>query len=93
MLSKSTFAGIRAGLTRHLQGPPFKRKFTIMNAPAFTSSNRMFLSVLKRIKHDGKDQASHYPSISGNDLKKVLSPEAPMYNLTLPGEGVRTFGT
>ena len=42
-----------------------------MGQPEFTSSNKMFLSVVKRIKQNGGDQTKHYPSIANDDLEKL----------------------
>ena len=75
-LSPSTFVSIRSGLNRYMKNPPFKRNLFIMGQPEFTSSNKMFLSVVKRIKQNGGDQTKHYPSIANDDLEKLKSPSA-----------------
>ena len=75
-LAKSTFFNIRAGICRHMRNPPYQRNFIIMNSPEFASSNRMFVSLLKRLKESGKDESKHYAAISEADLDTLKSPFA-----------------
>ena len=82
--SKSTFTCIRSGINRHLQNPPFKRVINIMHSPLFSSSNKMFTSVLKKMKMDGGDTTKHHKDITENDLKTLQSPNA--FNIRNPKE-------
>ena len=66
-LSKSSFHSIRAGINRHLKNPPYNRKIDIANWTVYTSSNQIFLSVLKRLDNN----PTPYPPISEMDLKKI----------------------
>ena len=75
-LSKSSFVGIRSGINRHINSPPFKRNTTIMQAPEFSTSNKMFISVLKKSKQEGNDRTHHYPPIATLDLEKIRDPFA-----------------
>ena len=75
-LSKGTFVTLRAGLSRHINSPPYKRNIVIMSAPEFSTSNRMFAAVLKKGKKQGNDQAKHFPPISALDLEKLRDPFA-----------------
>ena len=72
--SKSSLVGLRAGINRHLQNPPYKRNISIMNnSQEFGSSNRMLFAVIKKLKQQGKDVTTHYPAISADDLLKIQS--------------------
>ena len=83
-LSKSTFVCLRSGINRHLKNPPFKRNITIMNQPEFSSSNRMFVSVLKNMKSAGNDTSRHHHAISKMDLAKIRM--ATSFDLDSPKE-------
>lgn len=53
-----------------------------MQSSAFTRYNRMFNSVLKKLKEAGKDTMKHWPPISAHDLTKIKSADA--FNLKDP---------
>ena len=55
-----------------------------MASPAFASSNKMFNSVLKKLKQLGMDKSEHYPPISATDLDKIHQPTA--FNQNSPKE-------
>ena len=63
---------IRAGISRHLQMPPYKRNFVILSSPKFAASNKMFTAVIKNNKKQGLDHTSHHPTINENDMAKLL---------------------
>ena len=75
-LSASTLRGIRAGIGRHLQNPPFKRDIIITSSSTFTSSNKMLKSIIAKNKKDGNDTTKHYPCISDPDLQKLVAEDA-----------------
>jgi len=75
-LSPSTMNTIRCGIIRHLEAPPFKRNISLYNNPLYASSNKMFFSVIKKIKEEGGDMTKHYPSIEDKDLQRILSHDA-----------------
>ena len=75
-LAKSTFSTIRCGINRHLKNPPFKREVNVMTQIEFSSSNRMFVSVLKTIKEQGGDETASWPSVLKNDLDKIRKTDA-----------------
>ena len=75
-LSPSTMNTIRCGIIRHLEAPPFKRNISLHNNPLYASSNKMFFSVIKKIKEEGGDMTKHYPSIEDKDLQRILSHDA-----------------
>ena len=83
-LSKSTFVTIRAGIQRHLDGPPFNKNFGITTNPAFAYSNRLFASMIKKCKLEGKDTSRHHPVIPYSDLEKILAVDA--FNIQNPEE-------
>ncbi|KAK7089520.1 uncharacterized protein [Littorina saxatilis] len=74
--SKSTMAGVRASINRHLTNPPFLRNICIMKDSAFSTSNKMFCGVLKKAKEEGCDETKHYPNIAESDLTKLRSDQA-----------------
>ena len=75
-LSRSTLNTIRGGINRHLESPPYKRNVDIPNNPVFSTSNKMFFSILKKTKEEGADKTKHWPHIEEKDLEKILSEEA-----------------
>ena len=62
-LSKSTFIGLRAGLNRYINEPPYNETI-IMTAPVFSTSNRMMASVLNRVKKGGGRITKHKQTVS-----------------------------
>ena len=78
VLSHSTLSGIRAGIGRHLQNPPFNRQIRITQSEKFAVSNRMFKSVLSNNKKLGTKR----PHIEIEDLEKLK--EINSFNLMDP---------
>ena len=80
--SKSSLLGIRASLNRHLRGPPYYRKMCLVTDQAFNPSNHVFIAMIRKIKRLGKDTTSHIPTISDDDLSKILSEKS--FDLSSP---------
>ena len=83
-LSKSTYVCIRSGIGRHLRNPPYNRNLILHNSETYATSNRMFLSVLKKLKEEGKDCSVHYPAIADSDLAMLKAETA--FNTNNPKE-------
>lgn len=75
-LALQTLSSIRAGIARHIKNPPWERQVNILADTEFTSSNRMFLSVIKRLKRNGHDHAKHHDAIQKNDLERLRKENA-----------------
>lgn len=71
VLSHSTLNGIRAGIGRHLQNPPFKRQIIITKSEKFAPSNRILKSVWNNNKKSGQDKTTKRPFIEEEDLSKL----------------------
>jgi hypothetical protein len=65
--SKSSFVGLRAGVQRHIQGPPFNREMNIIN----DRSNHVFQGVMRQLKAEGLDSPEHKEPITEEDWKKL----------------------
>jgi len=78
--SKSSFLGIRAGINRHLNSPPYNKNINIVYSPKFASSIKMFNAVLKSKAGDSK----YFSSISLYDIEKINDPKA--FNINDPLE-------
>ena len=63
-LSKSTMVGIRSGISRYLESPPYNRNVCISSNPEFATSNKMFFSV--RLK---KKEVTQLNTIHPSQLK------------------------
>lgn len=80
MYGVSSYAGLRAGLNRHLNERG--RVWNIMQDPEFTAANNVFKGILKQIRRAGRDRANHHPPISPADFEilktsHVLQPNTP----------------
>ncbi|XP_064511303.1 uncharacterized protein LOC135414436 [Pseudopipra pipra] len=62
---------MRAGLNRHLKMPPYNRQICLMKDKEFASANMVFVSVLKMLRMQGKDETHHHPPIAAEDLRKI----------------------
>ncbi|KAM6303514.1 activating transcription factor 7-interacting protein 1 isoform 1-T6 [Podargus strigoides] len=69
--SVASYKSMRAGLNRHLKMPPFNRQICLMKDKEFASANMVFMSVLKMLRMQGKDETHHYPPIAAEDLCKI----------------------
>ncbi|XP_053941565.1 activating transcription factor 7-interacting protein 1 isoform X2 [Cuculus canorus] len=69
--SVASYKSIRAGLNRHLKMPPYNRQICLMKDKDFSSANMVFVSVLKMLRMQGKDETHHHPPIAAEDLRKI----------------------
>ncbi|KAM6137389.1 activating transcription factor 7-interacting protein 1 isoform 2-T2 [Pterocles gutturalis] len=69
--SVASYKSMRAGLNRHLKMPPFNRQICLMKDKEFASANMVFVSVLKMLRMQGKDETRHHPPIAAEDLRKI----------------------
>uniref|UniRef100_A0A4W5LWQ9 ZMYM2-like/QRICH1 C-terminal domain-containing protein n=1 Tax=Hucho hucho TaxID=62062 RepID=A0A4W5LWQ9_9TELE len=77
-----SYIGIRAGVNRFINLPPLSRSWCLMKDNEFTSSNNVFIGVLKKIRREGRDKTTHPKVIKAQDLEilqnsTVLSPYTP----------------
>ena len=68
--SKSTLLGLRYGLERYLNCPPYNKGITISRNRGFKKSN-VLNAKIKSLKQDGKDNIRHKPPLEQEDLQKL----------------------
>ncbi|KAF2980250.1 hypothetical protein EK904_008185, partial [Melospiza melodia maxima] len=71
--SVASYKSMRAGLNRHLKMPPYNRQICLMKDKEFASANMVFVSVLKMLRMQGKDETHHHPPIAAEDLLYLYS--------------------
>ena len=81
LYSKSSMLCIKSSIFRHLTNPPFNRHIN-PTSEEFSKSNKMFVGIIKKLRREGKDQATHYPPISQEDLDILRKGDC--YNLNNP---------
>ncbi|XP_070684550.1 uncharacterized protein [Pempheris klunzingeri] len=64
----ASYIALRAGLNRYFKEPPASRPVCLMRDPEFTSANKVFLGMLKRIRKSGRDITSHHQALSPDDI-------------------------
>ncbi|XP_041337667.1 activating transcription factor 7-interacting protein 1 isoform X3 [Pyrgilauda ruficollis] len=69
--SVASYKSMRAGLNRHLKMPPYNRQICLMKDKEFSSANMVFVSVLKMLRMQGKDETHHHPPIAAEDLRRI----------------------
>ena len=82
-VSWSYFVCIRAGIFRYLRGPPHYREISYTLDPAYASSTRVFMSVVKKLK-EAEVTTYNRNSITKEDLLKINSAGA--FDLNNPKE-------
>ncbi|XP_049900192.1 uncharacterized protein LOC126390105 isoform X1 [Epinephelus moara] len=65
----ASYIALRAGLNRFFKEPPVCRSVCLMRDVEFTSANKVFLGVLKKIRKSGRDITSHHPALSPDDIR------------------------
>lgn len=65
----ASYIALRAGLNRYFKEPPVSRPVCLMRDAEFTSANKVFLGVLKRIRKSGRDLTSHHQALSPDDIR------------------------
>ena len=76
ILSENSLFGIRAGISRHLRNPPYKRDFNLRTTLSFASSNRILESVISENKRRGINVTKPFSVISVGDLEKIKSADS-----------------
>eukprot|EP00076_Gallus_gallus_P038673 XP_025004211.1 activating transcription factor 7-interacting protein 1 isoform X3 [Gallus gallus] len=69
--SVASYKSMRAGLNRHLKMPPYNRQICLMKDKEFASANMVFVSMLRMLRIQGKDETHHHPPIAADDLRKI----------------------
>ena len=69
--SKSTLLGLRYGLERYLNCPPYNKGITISENPEFKKSTVVLNAKIKSLKQDGKENIRHKPPLEQEDLQKL----------------------
>uniref|UniRef100_A0A3B4V951 Uncharacterized LOC111229441 n=2 Tax=Seriola dumerili TaxID=41447 RepID=A0A3B4V951_SERDU len=65
----ASYIALRAGLNRYFKEPLVGRPVCLMRDAEFTSANKVFLGVLKRIRKSGRDITSHHQALSLDDIR------------------------
>ncbi|XP_042340939.1 uncharacterized protein LOC121941961 isoform X2 [Plectropomus leopardus] len=65
----ASYIALRAGLNRFFKEPPVCRPVCLMRDVEFTSANKVFLGVLKKIRKSGRDRTLHHPALSLDDIR------------------------
>ena len=68
--SKSTLFGLKHGLERYLNCPPYNRSFSMSSNPAFKMSNSVLNAKIVSLKKQGKENV-HKPILETEDLTKL----------------------
>lgn len=71
--SKSALIGLRAGLNRHMQSPPFNRTLNITTDVDFLPANKILTGKIRSNRAEGNDITQHKKSISKGDINKMYS--------------------
>ncbi|XP_055076574.2 zinc finger MYM-type protein 4 isoform X2 [Misgurnus anguillicaudatus] len=78
----SSYACLRSGLNRYINDPPINRILCLWKDPEFTSSNNVFVEVIKKLRRERRDKTAHHPALTEADYNKirhspVLNPNTP----------------
>lgn len=65
----ASYIALRAGLNRYFKEHPVSRPVCLMRDAEFTSANKVFMGVLKRIRRSGRDITSHHQALSADDIR------------------------
>ncbi|KAL1006193.1 hypothetical protein UPYG_G00069070 [Umbra pygmaea] len=68
-----SYIGLRAGLNRFINLRPFSRAWCLMKDSEFSSSNKVFIGVLKKIRREGRETTSHPKVIKSQDLDILIN--------------------
>lgn len=69
--SKQAYAGLRAGIQRHLSDGPWFVTYYIVSDPAFKQSNDTMAGVFKWLAKEGLDKVQHHEPIDPMDIEKL----------------------
>ena len=70
---KSSLVGIRCGINRWLQGPPFTRNINIMLDREFRIANKVLTGRIKKNNAKGLHAIKSHPPLSATDVAKLYS--------------------
>ncbi|KAJ4922588.1 hypothetical protein JOQ06_021656 [Pogonophryne albipinna] len=78
----STYVGLRAGINRFVNDPPYSRAWCLMKDNEFTTSNNVFSGLIKSLRRAGQDKTEHHPAITNEDLEilrksRAMDPNTP----------------
>ena len=69
--SKSTLIGLKHGIERYLNCPPYNRGLNMSGNPAFKMSNSILNAKIVSLKKQGKEKVVHKPVLEVEDLAKL----------------------
>ena len=69
--SKQAYAGLRAGIQRHLTDEPWFLNYSIVSDPAFKQCNDTMAGVFKWLAKEGLDKVQHHEPIDPMDIEKL----------------------
>ena len=79
---RSALLSFRYSMERYLNNPPLNRGISINSDATFSKSNKMLNSVLRNLRHLGKEKVQHKTVITENDLQKLQ--ESGVFNTQEP---------
>ena len=71
--SRSSLTGIRAGINRYIQNPPYNRINSIVSDRKFLPANKVLTGSIKINRESGHDVTKHKSAISSGDIDKLYS--------------------
>ena len=71
--SKSSLAGIRSAISRHMTSLPHNRKLSLMKDSELMTSHHVFAGLTKMLKRNGKDVTICKKAISEGDIHKLYT--------------------
>lgn len=73
--SKSSIIGIRAGINRHLQNPPYNRTLNVTSDRDFMAANKVLAGRIKLNRERGLDVTKQKSAIAPADIDKMYQSE------------------
>ncbi|KAM6941768.1 uncharacterized protein PEZ65_003775 [Lycodopsis pacificus] len=67
----ASYIALRAGLNRYFKERPVSRPVSLMKDAEFSSANKVFLGVLKKIRKSGRDITLHHEALSPDDIRTL----------------------
>ncbi|XP_068590801.1 uncharacterized protein KIAA1958-like [Cebidichthys violaceus] len=67
----ASYIALRAGLNRYFKEPPVSRPVSLMKDAEFSSANKVFSGVLKKIRKSGRDVTLHHRALSPRDIRTL----------------------
>ena len=69
--SKQAMISLRAGIQRHIQGPPYNRNINIISDREFKQENMDKTGRIKKNRREGLDTTKHKSAIQPGDVRKM----------------------